>query len=166
MVQRKRATDEASQAGSQRTWLIDQKKSNAGAVTDQPDLPIKIAHHDPEFRIVLSFQSGGKVIERELVFFTDNRGEVNGATGVLMEKPLPDQVDDPRFAKSKTKWNGDSIVTRRKIRPRVAGDIVEVTQIVEWVLSDNGRILTQTSSVVFEGSDIIVENQIRVYNRF
>ena len=57
-------------------------------------------------------------------------------------------------------------MTRRKIRLTVAGDIVEVTQIVEWALSDNGRILTQTSSVIFEGSDIVVENQIRVYNRF
>ena len=91
------------------TWLLDQKKSNAGAVTNRPDLPIKIAHHDPEFRIVLSSQSGGKIIERELVYFTDNRGEVNGATGVLMEKPLPDQADDARVAKSKTKWSGVEI---------------------------------------------------------
>ena len=32
------------------TWLLDVKKSEGSGLTSRPDVPIRISHHDPEFR--------------------------------------------------------------------------------------------------------------------
>src|SRR6266513_1872231 len=68
-------------------WLLDTKKSNSAGLTTRPDLPIKISHHDPEFRVTLSSESNSQIIEREFVYFTDGRGETNSTTTVLTTNP-------------------------------------------------------------------------------
>src|SRR5437016_3128032 len=64
-------------------WLLDQKKSSDSGLTRRPDLPIKISHHDPEFRVTNSSESNGQIVERDFVYFTDGRGETNPMTSFV-----------------------------------------------------------------------------------
>jgi len=153
-------------------WLLDQKKSSDSGLTRRPDLPIKISHHDPEFRVTLSSESNGQIIEREFVYFTDARGETNAATTGLTTNPSTMKTDDLKnqVTKSKTKWSGNKIVTRSQLRLNVAGHFVEFEQVDEWKLSADGKILTQTSRVIFQNSDAafvpaMAPDRKRVYNR-
>jgi hypothetical protein len=129
-------------------WLLDQKKSSDSGLTRRPDLPIKISHHDPEFRVTLSSESNGQIIEREFVYFTDARGETNAATTRLTTNPSAIKADDLKnqVTKSKTKWSANKIVTRSQLRLNVAGHFVEFAQVDEWRLSADGKVLTQTAN--------------------
>jgi hypothetical protein len=153
-------------------WLLDQKKSSDSGLTRRPDLPIKISHHDPEFRVTLSSESNGQIIEREFVYFTDARGETNTATTGLTTNPSAIKADDLKnqVMKSKTKWSANKIVTRSQLRLNVAGRFVEFEQTDEWKLSADGKVLTQTSRVIFQNSNAafipaMVPDRKRVYNR-
>ncbi len=153
-------------------WLLDTKKSNSAGLTTRPDLPIKISHHDPEFRVTLSSESNGQIIERESVYFTDGRGETNSTTTVLTTNPSAIKPDDLKnqVTKSKTRWSGNKIVTRKPLRLSVTGHFVEFEQVDEWKLSTDRKVLTQTSTVIFQNSDTafvpgMAQDKKRVYNR-
>jgi len=154
-------TSEAQNAGSKTkadfsgTWLLDNKKSNSSGLTTRPDLPITISHVDPEFRVTLPSELNGQIVKHEFVYFTDGRGETNEATSALTTNPSPAKPEDLRnqVTKSKTKWSGDKIVTRARLRLDVAGHFVEFEQVDEWKLSDDAKVLTQTSRVIFQNSD-------------
>jgi hypothetical protein len=154
------------------TWLLDQKKSNDSGLTTRPDLPIKISHHEPEFRVTRSGEKNGQVVDRDFVYFTDERGEENATTALLTTNPSAVKADDLKksVTKSKTKWNGNKIVTRARLRMEVAGHYVEFEQVDEWKISEDGKVLTQTSRVVFQNSDTafipaMAQDKKRVYNR-
>jgi hypothetical protein len=154
------------------TWLLDQKKSNDSGLTTRPDLPIKINHQEPEFRITRSSERNGQIVEHDFVYFTDGRGEENEATSLLTTNPAGVKSDDlkHRVTKSKTKWSGNKIVTRALLRMEVAGHFVEFEQVEEWKISDDGKVLTQTSRVIFQNSDTafipaMAQDKKRVYNR-
>lgn len=154
------------------TWLLDNKKSNSGGLTTRPDLPITISHVDPEFRVTLPSESNGQIVKHEFVYFTDGRGETNEATAALSTNPSATKPEDLRnqVTKSKTKWSGDKIVTRSKLRLDVAGHFVEFEQVDEWKLSDDAKVLTQTTRVIFQNSDTAfvpaaTTDKNRVFNR-
>ena len=154
------------------TWVLDQKKSNDSGLTTRPDLPIKINHQEPEFRITRPSGSNGQIVEHSFVYFTDERGEENEATAVLTTNPSAIKTDDlkNRITKSKTKWSGNKIVTRTKLQLTVAGHFVEFEQVDEWKISADGKVLTQTSRVIFQNSDTafisaMAQDKKRVYNR-
>lgn len=133
------------------TWLLDPKKSNISGPTSRSDLPMKISHYDPEFRITYMSQSNGQPVERDFVYFTDGRGETNPATTLLTTDP---QTATPRdvakeMTKSKTRWGGNKIVTRSRLSLTLAGNVVEFEVVDEWTLSADGKSLTQTSKTVF-----------------
>lgn len=154
------------------TWLLDRAKSNVGPPL-VPDRPLKIVHHDPELRITHRVQSNGQSTETDFVYFSDGRGETNPtimvlSTGTDMNKP----VEDKDVTKSKTKWNGDKLVTRSTLRNVVARHPLEFDIIDEWKLSKDGKTLTQTSRTVFRqdlsGGIFVPANRPdnkRVYNR-
>ncbi len=154
------------------SWLLDQKKSNDAGLTTRPDLPMKITHQEPEFRVTRSAERNGQIVERNFAYFTDGRGEENEATALLTANPSAIKADDlkNRVTKSKTKWSGNKIVTRSLLQLSVAGHFVEFEQIDEWKISDDGKVLTQTSRVVFQNSDAafvpaMAPDKKRVYNR-
>ena len=154
------------------SWLLDQKKSDDSGLTTRPDLPIKITHQEPEFRITRSSEKNGQIVEHDFIYFTDGRGEENEATALLTTNPSGAKADDlkNRVTKSKTKWNGNKIVTRAVLRMDVAGHFVEFEQVEEWKISDDGKVLTQTSRVIFQNSDTafvpaMAPDKKRVYNR-
>jgi hypothetical protein len=154
------------------TWLLDNKKSNIGGLTTRPDLPITISHHDPEFHLTISSESNGQIIKHEFVYFTDGRGETNEATAILTTNPSATNPKDlqNQVTKSKTKWSGDKIVTRSRLQLNVAGHFLEFEQVDEWKLADDGKVLTQTSRVIFQNSDTAfipagTADKKRVFNR-
>lgn len=154
------------------SWLLDQKKSNDSGLTTRPDLPIRIAHDDPEFRVTRPSESKGQIVERNFTYFTDGRGETNQATSGLTTNPSAAQADrlKTRVAESKTKWSGKKIVTRMPLRLNVGGHVVEYEQIDEWKLSEDGKVLTQTSRLIFQNSNAafvptLAQDKKRVYNR-
>ena len=154
------------------SWLLDQKKSDDSGMTTRPDVPIKITHQEPEFRITRSSEKNGQIVEHDFIYFTDGRGEENEATALLTTNPSSAKADDlkNRVTKSKTKWNGNKIVTRAVLRMDVAGHFVEFEQVEEWKISDDGKVLTQTSRVIFQHSDTafvpaMAPDKKRVYNR-
>lgn len=154
------------------TWLLDTKKSNTAGLTSKSDLPITISHHDPEFRVTLPSESNAQIVKREFVYFTDGRGETNEATSILTTNPSAHKPEDlqNQVTKSKTKWSGKKIVTRSRLRSNVAGHFVEFEQVDEWKVSEDGKVLTQTSRVNFLNSDAAfvparTTEKKRVYNR-
>lgn len=156
------------------TWLLDAKKSNTGGLTTRPDLPITISHQDPEFKVVISSDSSsGQISKHEFVYFTDGRGEMNEATSVITSNPAGFKPDDLKNKKteSKTKWSGDKVVTRTRMRLSVTGaQSVEFEQVEEWKLSKDGKVLTQTSRTTVQSSDVTFfpaspQDKKRVFNR-
>ncbi|HEX6189752.1 MAG TPA: hypothetical protein VFZ40_16875 [Pyrinomonadaceae bacterium] len=155
------------------TWLLDQKKSNDPGLTTRPDLPIKISHHEPEFRLTIATEKGNQIVEHEFVYFTDSRGETNSLTSFVTTNPSainPGELKK-QVAKSKTKWSGNKIVTRAPLPLTIPGQYVEFEQIDEWKLSGDGKVLTQTSRVVLNRSSAptfypaMARDKKRVYNR-
>ena len=118
------------------------------------------------------FESNGQIVDTAFVYFTDGRGETNQATSTLATNPSAFKPEDlkKQVTKSKTKWSGEKIVTRSKLRLDVAGHFVEFEQVDEWKLSQDGKMLTQTSRVNFQNSDSAfiparAQDKKRVYNR-
>ena len=151
------------------TWLLDQKKSNDSGLTTRPDLPIRISHHEPEFRVTRPTEKGGQIVERELVYFTDGRGEENEATAMLTTNPsAPPRDLRKERTKSTTRWSGNKVVTRSILTVTAGGRIVQFEQIDEWKLSNDGKVLTQTTRVIPEtgvGVLVMASSKKRVYNR-
>ena len=155
------------------TWLFDTKKSNTGALTTRPDLPMKILHQDPEFKMVTSSEANNQIKEHEFIYFTDGRGEENEATSVITANPSAFKPEDlkNKVTKSKTKWSGGKIVTRSSYTVNVpGGTFVEFEQVDEWKLSTDGKILTQTSRVNLKSSNTAFipgnpPDKKRVFNR-
>lgn len=153
------------------TWLLDQKKSDSGVT--RSDLPIKIVHSDPEFRVTRSSESNGQIVERSSVYFTDGRGEINPSTFGLTTNPSANAKGTKNLVdESKTKWSGNKIVTRTLIRLNFDGGshFVKFELIHEWKLSDDGKVLTITHSerILDSGGAIVptlAGDKKSVYNR-
>lgn len=154
------------------TWLLDQKKSNDSGLTRRPDLPIKILHRDPEFRVTIPTEKDGQIIEREFVYFTDRRGESNPLTSFVTTNPSAIKPDElkKQVATSKTKWSGSKVVTRTEQRVQAGGHFADFEQVDEWKLSDDGQVLIQTNRITFQQSSGVfvpgvATDKKRVYNR-
>ena len=166
-AQNKPAKPKANLSGS---WLLDAKKSNSAGLTSRPDLPIKISHQEPELRTTLTSESNGQLVERNFVYFTDGRGETNEATSALTTNPTAFKANDLKnqVTKSKTNWSGNTVVTRSILAVNAGGRIVQFEQIDEWKLSNDGKVLTQTTRIIPEtgvGVLIMASSKKRVYNR-
>jgi hypothetical protein len=154
------------------TWMLDLKKSSSTGMPTRPDLPIRISHHDPELRVIRTSESNGQTVEREFVYYTDGRGETNQATSLLTTNPDAAKASDLQNerTKSKTKWSGDKLVTRARLRMAVGGHMLEYELVDEWKLSADGKMLTQTSKIIVQQGDAafmpaIVPDTKKVYNR-
>jgi hypothetical protein len=154
------------------TWLLDTAKSNVGS-SATPDQPLKITHHDPEFRITRLTANSGQVTGRDFVYFTDGRGETNPTIVFLSTSTdIHAQGHDKDVTKSKTTWSGNKLVNRAIVRSPIGGRSLEFEIIDEWKLSSDGKTLTQTSRTVFRqdmsGVIFVPANRPdikRVYNR-
>jgi hypothetical protein len=153
-------------------WLLDLDKSDKKLLPPRPDLPIKISHQDPEFKLTTTSESKGQMVERVFVYYTDERGETNQATALLTADPgsvKPGDIDK-QVTKSKTSWSSEKIVTRATLRLVVGGHVLEYELVDEWKLSRDGKVLTKTSRTVFQQSNAtfipaMVPETKKVYKR-
>lgn len=154
------------------TWLLDLKKSDNKALPRRPDLPIKIAYHDPELRIIQTSEKDGKIVERESIYFTDERGETNQTTMMITTNPGSVKAEDmeKQMTKSRTRWSGDKLIIVSTLRLTAAGHVLEYDAVDEWKLSKDGKTLTKLSKLIYRGSAIVLQPAIvpdtkKVYNR-
>jgi len=152
-------------------WLLDLDKSDKKLLPPSPRLPLKISHHDAEFRITTTSEVNGKIVEKESVYYTDGRGETNQATSLLTSNPSAVKPGDieKQLTKSKTGWSGEKIVTRATLRLMEGGHVLEYELVDEWKLSRDGKVLTKTSRTIFQQSDAVFVPAMpatkKVYNR-
>lgn len=125
------------------TWAFDHSRSNVGKSSTAYD-EIKITHHDPEFRIIRTITINGKSELKELIYYTDGRGETNPTTTWLSTSPDP-KSPRPAQTSSKTKWSGERVVIRSALQMREGIHTFEDNVVDEWKLSADGKTLTQTS---------------------
>jgi hypothetical protein len=138
------------------TWVLDREKSRFGPFADSPvareEVTLTVVHRDPELRITRrSRAEGGREETRELLFFTDGRGELNPATLGRVG------------TSTKTNWEGSKVVARAKLERRAAGGKTVTFEVSEkWGLSNDGRTLTHTTTA---GSPSGVQTVRLVYRR-
>ena len=136
------------------TWTLDRGKSDFGVFWDRPlaktDVTLVVVHDEPELKVTRTLRLDGREETKELVYYTDGRGESNPA------------AIGGGTAHSKTGWERDSIVARAKLsRPGAQGRVeVELTE--TWRKSGDGKSLTHTA--VMKGE--FGEEEVRlVYRR-
>jgi hypothetical protein len=150
-------------------WLLDLKKSDKAGLPRKSvtDLPIKISHHDPEFRVTQTLEVDGKLVDQEYLFFTDDRGEKHRGPRLLTSGPGWPRDDDTRVVESKTRWSGEKIVTVSTHQTVDVGQKIEYSLYDEWKLSRDGKVLTRVSSIIYRETPLFGERQPvkRVYKR-
>ncbi|HEY0349953.1 MAG TPA: hypothetical protein VGC60_17540 [Pyrinomonadaceae bacterium] len=131
-------------------WRLDSGRSNIGKSRAASNEEIRITHLDPELKIFTTIVVNGQPDQREFTYYTDGRGETNPATVWLSTNPQAKPSHPPETA-SKTKWNGEKIVTRYTIRLIAGTHVVEEEVVEEWKLSVDGQTLTQSRRFVMRG---------------
>lgn len=109
------------------TWRLDKSREAEESVGD---FIMVIDHNDPEIKFTRTFKSQLYSRKDVLTYYTDERGEENSDNGSI--------------SKSKTKWDGRSIMTKSSDMMRIAGDRVDIFRTDKWQMSDDAKILKQT----------------------
>ena len=105
---------------------------------------IKITYQDPALKIVRTVFVKGQSEQRELTYYTDGRGELNPTIYWLSTTPDP-KSEHPAETKSRTTWSRNNIVIRATLRLTAGGHVMEEEVVDEWKVSDDGKMLTQTT---------------------
>ena len=121
------------------TWRIDRAKSDFGAFSERPlslaDSTLDVEHRDPELKIRRTLSLNGQEEVKEFAYYTDERGETNQATIGMGE------------VKSKTRWDGDKVVSEAQIRRRGQSGTYELNVTQKWQVSSDGKTLTNTTNI-------------------
>jgi hypothetical protein len=121
------------------TWRIDRSKSDFGEFTDRPlskaDATLVVEHKDPELKVRRTLSLNGQEEVKEFTYYTDERGETNQATIGVGE------------VKSKTKWDGDRVVSEAHITRRSQTGPYELDVVQKWQVSSDGKMLTNTTTI-------------------
>ena len=121
------------------TWRIDRPKSDFGAFEGRPlskaDSTLVVAHRDPELKVTNTLGLGGQREVKEFTYYTDGRGETNQATIGVGE------------VKSKTKWDGDRVVSEARVTRRSQTGPYELNVTQRWQVSSDGKTLTNTTDI-------------------
>jgi hypothetical protein len=121
------------------TWRLDHSKSDFGAFEDKPlakaDSTLVVEHRDAELKIKRTLSLNGQEEVKEFVYYTDERGETNQATLGVGE------------VKSKTKWDGDRVVSEAKVVRKSQTGPYELNVTQRWQVSSDGKTLTNTTNI-------------------
>jgi len=128
------------------TWEFDAARSHFEHSKSPPE-QIKITYQDPKLIIRRKVNINGVPEERDLIYYTDGRGETNPTTSWVSTGPNGDSYR-PTLTTSKTTLSKDKIVTRSLSRTYAGAAIVEFEIIEEFRVSSDGKTLTKTSRTV------------------
>ena len=121
------------------TWRLDRSKSDFGAFEDKPlakaDSTLVVEHRDAELKIRRTLSLDGQEEVKEFAYYTDERGETNQATLGVGE------------VRSKTKWDGDRVVSEARIRRKSLTGFYELNVTQRWQVSSDGKTLTNTTNI-------------------
>jgi hypothetical protein len=136
------------------TWRLDRARSDFGPFEDKPlakaDATLVVEHEGAELKIRRTLSLNGREEVKEFAYYTDGRGETNQATLGVGE------------VRSKTRWDGDRVVSEARITRRGQGGPYELNVTQRWQLSSDGKTLTDTTHV----SNQTGEQQVKlVYRR-
>lgn len=116
------------------SWRLDLSKSNLGSL--KPDLLydqlfLEIFYHEPKLTITRKVIKDKRERLQQLAYYIDSRGEKN-----------------PTFTgkgtiKSKTKWDGTSLLVDGIMSAPVGGDTIVQQMNERWEISSDGNTLTQ-----------------------
>jgi hypothetical protein len=121
------------------TWRIDRSKSDYGDFSERPlskaDSTLVVEHRDPELKVRRTLSLNGQEEVKELTYYTDERGETNQAAIGVGE------------VKSKTKWDGERVVSEAHVTRRGQGGPYELNVMQKWQVSADGKTLTNTTTI-------------------
>ena len=138
------AADDKQKGGKSRpdfsgTWRVDKSKSDFGEFSDRPlskaDATLVVEHRDPELKVRRMLSLNGQVEVKEFTYYADGRGETNQATIGVGE------------VKSKTKWDGDRVVSEARVTRRSQTGPYELDVVQKWQVSSDGKTLTNTTTI-------------------
>jgi hypothetical protein len=129
------------------TWELDQSRS-VSSVGSRPkrSVTLTISHKEPEIKFMRRGNTDGKEFNNDAVFYTDNRGESNPSvfqTALGMGGTSGSSVKSDEL-KSKTKWDGNKLVSHSSITYVVSGYSVMLNVTEKRELSSDGKTLTIT----------------------
>lgn len=131
------------------TWELDQARStNSEGSRAKKSVRLTISHKEPELKIMRRANNDGKEFNNDSVFYTDNRGETNPSVfqaGLSLGGPSESSGKSEEL-KSKTKWDGDKVVSHSSIRYVVSGYSVFLNVTEKRELSSDGQTLTITTT--------------------
>ncbi len=132
------------------TWQLDEEqaqrnKSKSASAARQ--LTLVIAQSEPEIKITRKVVSGGQLKTRESIYYSDERGETNVGAPI---STTPNAQDEE--IKSKTRWQGDKLITSARVRKAAAGTFLTWEIVDEWKLSPDGKTLTQKTTIKLDNS--------------
>lgn len=121
------------------TWRIDKARSDFGEFSERPlskaDATLVVEHKDPELKIRRTLSLNGQEEVKEFTYYSDERGETNQATIGMGE------------VKSKTKWDGDRLVSEAHVTRRSQTGSYELNVVQKWQVSSDGKTLTNTTTI-------------------
>lgn len=129
------------------TWIVDASKSEKTSnPLEDSETSVTIQQNDPEVKLLRTLGS----FTVTSIYFSDGRGETykDPATGHEL--------------KSKTKWDGDKLVTRYTGRRIGIGTVTSMDIIEEWRLSKDGKTLTKKITVLVPRNALDRVNAVQV----
>lgn len=130
------------------TWKLKQTKSaGAQSAATANETTIVIVQKEPEIKMTRSSPSGGQDSKRELIYYTDERGETNFGAAINTRPGLTEQP-----IQSTTTWKKNKLVSTARVQKSLSGSFFSWKIIDEWKLSTDGQTLTQTTIIRFEDS--------------
>ncbi len=114
-------------------WIVDQSRSDKTNIPlEDAETSIAIEQAEPEIKMVRKYAGTSLTVQ----YFTDGRE-------VSSKDPLGVQT-----VKSKTKWEGDKLVSRVVTRRMIASRFVDLDIIEQWKLSKDGKTLTKKVVII------------------
>ena len=129
------------------TWEFDAVRSHFENSKNSPPERIKITYHDPKLIIRRKVKINGVSEERDLIYYTDGRGETNPTTSWVSTESSGNAYR-PSLTTSKTTSSNDKIVTRSLSRTYAGAASVDFEIIEEFRVSSDGKTLTKMSRTV------------------
>jgi hypothetical protein len=113
-------------------WVVDQSRSDkTGNPLEDSEASITIEQTEPGIKMVRRYAGTSVVVQ----YFTDGREFSH-------KDPFGGMV------KSKTKWDGDKLVSRIVTRRMMSGRPVDLDILEEWKLSKDGKTLTKKVVII------------------